>query len=152
MLLVKAVLLVWCFNTKMIFRVINLIFGLKIDFKNWKYLIFDCPQSSSLAIYKKNPLRKLIWMQKSTEFHLPHLEIPQLSSHNRVVRGKWLKHQPIQNNPPWGWFQRCCIWVLKRSIAPKEEEEAQKREGRDEQTFHYTPIQLSSKAFRLFIR
>ena len=36
------------------------------------------------AIIKKNPLRMLIWMQKSVIFYLPHHEIPQISSHKCV--------------------------------------------------------------------
>ena len=60
------------FKTKTIFRKIKLIFGLKIDFENWKWPIFECPQSGCLARYQKNPLRKVIWMQKSIKFHLPY--------------------------------------------------------------------------------
>ena len=53
MSLLKVVLLVWYSNTKIIFRLIKLIFGLKIVFKNWKYPIFDFPQSSCLTRYQK---------------------------------------------------------------------------------------------------
>ena len=66
---------------KIFFRVINFIFGLKINFKNWKYL--TCLTAFYQIVLQgiKNPLRKLIWSQKSIEFHLPHNEISQLSSH-----------------------------------------------------------------------
>ena len=35
--IVKVVLLAWYSNSKNTFGVVNLIFGLKIDFDNWKY-------------------------------------------------------------------------------------------------------------------
>ena len=54
MLLLKDFLLVWYSNTKIIFSMIELIFVLRIDFKNWKYPIFDCPKSSCLTRYEKN--------------------------------------------------------------------------------------------------
>ena len=48
----------------------------------WK-IYFEMYEPSIKRFYKisKNPLRMFIWMQKSIEFHLPHYEIPQLSSH-----------------------------------------------------------------------
>ena len=82
MLLLKVVLLVSYSNTKIIFRMIKLIFGLKIDFKNWKYPIFDYPQSSCLTRYQKILWGSSVWFKNMLNFNcrLPHYEIPQLSS------------------------------------------------------------------------
>ena len=52
-MLLKAVLLVWYSNTKIIFSLIMLNLVIKVDFKNWKYPIFDWRQSRCLKRYKK---------------------------------------------------------------------------------------------------
>ena len=56
-----------------------------LDFENWhqnlKNAVFWQPSIKRFYKISKNPLRMFIWMQKSIEFHLPHYEIPQLSSY-----------------------------------------------------------------------
>ena len=77
----KVVLLVWYSDTKIILKMMKLIFSLKTWL--WKLDMVNFWLRSIKLSYKiwKKSLRKLIWMQKSIEFHLPHYEIPQLSSH-----------------------------------------------------------------------
>ena len=81
MLLIKVVHLIQYSNKKTNFRKIKLI----LDLENWSWKLKNAVfwQPSIKRFYKvsKNPLRMFIWMQKSIELHLPHYEIPQLSSH-----------------------------------------------------------------------
>ena len=79
MLLIRIVLLVLYSNAKTCTGWLSPFLALKIDFENWNYPTFNIPQSNCLTRYK-NHLRKLIWIQKSIEFHLPHYEIRQLST------------------------------------------------------------------------
>ena len=53
MLLPKFVLLVWYSNTKIIFRIIELVFGLRNRLWKLKMPNFYCPQSSCLTRYQK---------------------------------------------------------------------------------------------------
>ena len=79
-LLMKVVLLIKYSDKKIIFRKIQLSFGLQNWL--WKLKMSNFWQSSIKMPYKisKNPFRRLIQMQKSIEFQLHHWEIPQLSS------------------------------------------------------------------------
>ena len=45
---------------------------------NFQHNLVDDWQTYKIS---RNPFRKLIWIQKSIEFQLPHYSIPQLSSH-----------------------------------------------------------------------
>ena len=73
----KYVLLIKIWDKKIIFRKIQLNFGLKIESQNWKCPIFDIPQSKDLTRYQKILLGGI--MQKYTESQQPHWEIQQLS-------------------------------------------------------------------------
>ena len=94
MLTLKVVLLVWYSKTKIIFRVMKLTFGLKIDFKNWKYPIFDCPQSSCITWYQKILWRSsfgcknlLNFMCHTMKFHNCHHTTWHACSNSRVISG-----------------------------------------------------------------
>ena len=77
MMLLKVFLLVWYFSTKIIFRMIKLIFSLKINFKNGKYPIFDCPQSSCLKRYKN-----ILWVSSFGCKNLLNFICHSLKFHN----------------------------------------------------------------------
>ena len=75
----KIFLLIKYSDKKIIFRKIQLNFGLQNWL--WKLKMSNFWQFSIKMPYKisKNPFRRLIQMQKSIEFQLHHWEIPQLS-------------------------------------------------------------------------
>ena len=81
MLLIKLVLLIRYSDKKIIFRKIELIFGLQNWL--WKLKLSNFWQSSIKRSYKisKVPLRGLIEIQKTIEFHLYHWKILQPSSY-----------------------------------------------------------------------
>ena len=61
----------------------------------------------------KNPLRTLIWIQKSIEFHLPHYEIPQLSSrYCRVIKGQANQMMSVTVRSLCGTFQSLKSFML----------------------------------------
>ena len=77
----KIALLTQISNKKTNFRKVKLV----LDLENWHWelkIASFWKLSSIKQSYKisKNPLEMFIWMQKSTEFHLPHYEIPKSSS------------------------------------------------------------------------
>ena len=61
------------------FRKIRLILDLKNFHQKLKKTFFRAFNQRVLQGIKKH-LRMVIWMQKFIKFHLPHYEIPQLSS------------------------------------------------------------------------
>ena len=52
MLWLKYFLLIWYSNTKILFRLIKLVFGRKNWLKNWKWPNFECPQLTLLQRIK----------------------------------------------------------------------------------------------------
>ena len=85
MLLMKVVLLIKYSEKKIIFRKIQLNFGLNNWL--WKVKMSNFCQSSIKMPYKisKNPFRRLIQLQISIDFQLHHWEIPQLSPYYPTV-------------------------------------------------------------------
>ena len=115
-LLMKVVLLIKYSDKKIIFRKIQLSFGLQNWL--WKLKMSNFWQSSIKMPYKitKNPFRWLIQMQKSIEFQLHHWEIPQLSTY--YCRLKFVSHprhfflllnpQFVCSQPPNSFIADCA--------------------------------------------
>ena len=104
-LLMKIGLLIKYSDKKIIFRKIQLNFGLQNWL--WKLKMSTFWQSSIKRPYKisKNPSRVLIQMEKSIEFQLHQWEIPQLSPHT---------NDPFQN----GGLECTCFWTMCVSSVP----------------------------------